>query len=335
MRILVYTPLFYPSIGGVEILVEMLVSNFSSKGHEVVVVSTTKGSGNRLLPFVIIESPSFIQLVKQYIHADIFFMPNISLKASWLFFINPFKKWVISHNTKYFDPETKNYLQSFIKQIFLVKAKNISVSYDIAKSLWVNSTVIHNCYNDKLFFNRGLTKKYTFLFVGRLVSSKGCNMLIEAFKKLKNTNRTITLAIVGDGPELGNLQRLVLSNKLIHESIFFLGFQPQEKVAEIMNMSLCLVVPSVGEEAFGIVVLEGLACGCELITSDSTGLIEANGGFGIIYPALNCSKLVEAMSVVINKSYYDPRNNIALEKYLFQRSKDQVATAYLNLFTGE
>ncbi|MEI6524131.1 MAG: glycosyltransferase family 4 protein [Bacteroidota bacterium] len=334
VKILIYTPLFYPSVGGLEILIEQLANNFFKKGNEVILITKVQKSIEKKFNFKVFYSPSIFKLVKLYLWADVFFMPNISLKCCWLFFINPFKKWVISHNSRYYDPEIKNYLQSTIKQLFLLKAKNISVSKDIAKSLWVKSTVIYNCYNDSIFYNQNLNREFTFLFVGRLVSSKGCIELINSFKKLLFIDKTITLAIVGTGPEevliLNEINKLELNN-----SISFFGKLSQDEVAKIMNKSKCLVVPSIGSEAFGIVVLEGFACGCNVVTSDSTGLREANAGFGSIYSINSKNGLDDALFEYLHSNLCSDNNLSKLNNYLSLHTVDKVAESYLKIIYFE
>lgn len=44
-----------------------------------------------------------------------------------------------------------------------------------------------------------------------------------------------------------------------------------------------MIVPSIYNEAFGIVTLEGLACGCRCIVSDGDGLHEAVGKYGTLF----------------------------------------------------
>ncbi len=90
------------------------------------------------------------------------------------------------------------------------------------------------------------------LFLGRLTREKGVHLLLEAWSKVNSYNRI--LRIVGDGPELSNLQKL--SSNLELKNVVFEGFIPKEQHTEIWNKAAFFVAPSTWMEPFGMVVLE-------------------------------------------------------------------------------
>ena len=53
-----------------------------------------------------------------------------------------------------------------------------------------------------------------FLFVGRLVTTKGVRVLIEAAKILRGQNRSFELLIIGDGPDRGALEQFAGDSQL-------------------------------------------------------------------------------------------------------------------------
>ena len=67
------------------------------------------------------------------------------------------------------------------------------------------------------------------------------------------------------------------------DRIKFLGFLRHEELARMLNRHRIMVIPSLDKEGFGIVALEGLACGCKVIASDAGGLTEAVDRFGKIF----------------------------------------------------
>ena len=132
----------------------------------------------------------------------------------------------------------------------------------------------------------GLTR---YLFVGRLIESKGLDVLIDAFARLD----TGELWIAGDGP----LRPLVESAAARNPRIRLLGYVEGEALADAYRQSDVLVVPSL-YEPWGLVVHEGLAYGLPCIATDQVGagddLIEPNAN-GYIVQAGSSDALADAM----------------------------------------
>jgi len=87
-----------------------------------------------------------------------------------------------------------------------------------------------------------------FLFVGRLEKMKGLDDVIPLFRHYPDAD----LLIAGDGPHMGALRRLAAD---IPE-VILLGRVPEERLTRFYRHALALVVPSVGFETFGVVIIE-------------------------------------------------------------------------------
>ena len=204
MKILIYSSVFYPAIGGIENHTLFLAKEFVRAGHEVKVVTEQPQTGSTPLENIeIFHSADKLSQIRLFMWSDIFYMPNITLKGIWLLFFNPLKRWMISHNDFHLIESLG--LKSRLKSLVIRKATtNISVSRSVARALPAPSTVIYNCYNDELFkLYENERRTRDFVFVGRLVTQKGCDMLIEACSRLK---RPFTLSVVGYGPEADRLE---------------------------------------------------------------------------------------------------------------------------------
>lgn len=122
-----------------------------------------------------------------------------------------------------------------------------------------------------------------FLFVGRLVKEKGIRELIKAFNKVldKDFNRYNNLKLFIVGNKSGkstkkdifyrNIEKIALKHK---ENIKFSGYIPYEKLPEIYKISNVQIVPSKWNEAFGNVVVEGMASGISQIVTNDGGIPE-------------------------------------------------------------
>jgi glycosyltransferase involved in cell wall biosynthesis len=121
------------------------------------------------------------------------------------------------------------------------------------------------------------------LFVGRLMLEKGLLTLLEAWKMLPTA---VPLIIVGDGPMRHRLEAQVAREKI--QAVRFTGQLKREATYDAMRKAAFLVVPSVWNEPFGMVVAEAFACGTpvlgafagsipEMIDDHVTGLQFASG----------------------------------------------------------
>ncbi len=329
MKILVYSSVFYPGIGGIENHSFFLVREFVKAGHEVKVITEQEQDPARPLEHVeVLKTPGFFTQLKMFFWCDVFYMPNITLKGAWLIAFNPWKKWVISHND--FHLQYSNDLKTKLKWFLIrIATKNIAVSKAVAAFLKYPSQVIYNCYDDSVFrLYKEEQRTYDFVFVGRLVSQKGCELLIDACGKL---DRPFTLNIIGDGFEMHKLQAKVEALKLGH-AIRFLGFRQNEELARLLNRHRIMIVPSMDVEGFGIVALEGLACGCHMIVSNAGGLSEAVDGFGDIFRMGDEQQLTSLLRKAMEKPYEPIDQNAGLMSYLDDHSKKSVAAKYLEVF---
>jgi glycosyltransferase involved in cell wall biosynthesis len=115
------------------------------------------------------------------------------------------------------------------------------------------------------------------LFVGRLERLKGAHVLVEAFRWY----RELDLVVAGEGEERAELERSAAG--LDH--IRFVGHVPQAELGALYRGATALVVPSVGYEVFGLVVLEAFALGTPVVVHDLGALPElvAESGGGLVY----------------------------------------------------
>jgi glycosyltransferase involved in cell wall biosynthesis len=110
----------------------------------------------------------------------------------------------------------------------------------------------------------------------RLEKSKGIDVLIRAYAKLIHGHETIPkLAVVGDGEERSNLERL--AHELgVSDQVVFAGTLPIELAIGGLKCAEMTVVPSLAE-AGGLINTEANAVSCPLITTDVGGIREYTG----------------------------------------------------------
>jgi glycosyltransferase involved in cell wall biosynthesis len=89
-----------------------------------------------------------------------------------------------------------------------------------------------------------------FLFVGRLERIKGLHTILPAFERGQDAD----LLVIGDGEDAERLRAAAAKNPRVH----FLGRVPNQNLARYYRHAIASIVPSVGYETFGIVLIESL-----------------------------------------------------------------------------
>jgi len=109
----------------------------------------------------------------------------------------------------------------------------------------------------------------TVFYVGMLNKRKGVDDLIRAIPSVKNEIKDVKVYIAGTGPELNKLKNLAKSLGL-EENVSFLGFITDEKKISYMKSTDVFVLPTYWE-SFPLVLLEAMACGRPIISTDVGG----------------------------------------------------------------
>lgn len=335
MRLLVYSPAFLPMIGGLEINVANLSERLARAGHEVVVVTQT-ASPEVEAPagYRVVRRPSPLELLRWVRWCDVFHQANVSLRGLWPLLLVR-RPWVVSHHSWYCRTDGRIAWPDRLKRYLLrFAAGSISVSQAMAADLGTPSVVIPNAYRDDLFrILAGVERTGDLVFVGRLVSDKGADFLLDALAILGREGLEPRLAIVGDGPEMPRLReqadRLGLAGR-----IDFLGILHGREVVEILNRHRVMVVPSRYQEPFGIVALEGIACGCLVLGSEGGGLKEAIGPCGLTFRNGDVGDLVRVLASVLRQPELCAERLQHAGEHLASHSQERVTAAYLAIFEG-
>lgn len=285
MKVLFYSPAFLPLVGGLEILVATLAGELTRQGCEVVVVTTTPaGDFPESFPFRVVRRPGPLELLRWVRWCDVFFQANVSLRGLWPLLLVR-RPWAVSHHSWYCRTDGRIAWQDRLKRFLLrYAAASIAVSDAMAADLATPTVVIRNPYRDSLFrLLPGVERSRDLVFVGRLVSDKGADVLIDALADLAEEGLAPRLTVVGDGPERPALERQAARLGLA-DRIDFPGTRTDETLVRLLNEHRILVAPSRYHEPFGIVALEGIACGCVVVGSAEGGLAEAIGPCGRTFP---------------------------------------------------
>lgn len=329
-NILILSHGFPPDIGGIETIAEILAIEFAKKGYNVRVVTATSSAGKHNYPFTVIRNPGLIKLLQCHAWADVVFENNPCLRLSLpaLLFLKP--TTVVLHTWIARTTGNMAFIDRF-KKLKLKTAKSvIAVSKAIKEGAYPKATVIPNPYKSDLFVNTNKAEREkNFVFMGRLVSDKGANMAITAIARLKAENiGSYHLTIIGDGPEKDNLMKLTQALGL-NEQVSFKGSLTGTELAVELSKHRYMLVPSKWREPFGIVALEGIACGCIPLVSDGGGLIEAVGDAGLVFDRNNLNDLVDKIKYLWSNPDTEKRLVTAGEEHIKNYLPGIIADRYL------
>ena len=144
----------------------------------------------------------------------------------------------------------------------------------------------------------GVTKPFV-LFVSSLWPYKNCEGLLRAWVRARSELEGRQLAIVGGAQEHEYVASLhSLADGLgISRDVVFVGAVPLEDTVRFYQAADAFVYPSLNE-TFGLPILEAMACGCPVVTSDTSAMPETAGGAAVLSdprdPASIASAIVAA-----------------------------------------
>lgn len=329
MRILLCSHWFFPSFGGVETVSQILAEEFSRAGAKVSVVTNTPGPDING-PYQLIRHPSAKELRRLALDSDVIFQNLISLRTLAPL-ITSRKPIVVTHQSWLRRTDGRRGIENYLKLLALRACHNVSISEAIAASLPVASIVIGNPFDTQEFEGLGdQPRDRDIVFLGRLVSDKGCDLLLYALAELKTKGILPSLTVIGDGPEMPALKTLAAELGL-NAQVEFLG-AVREGRGQIVARHRIFVIPSIFAEPFGVVALEGVASGCAVVASAEGGLPDAVGPCGVYFPNGDVAGLALALEKTLTDTALRAKLVSGGPTHLHKFRPEVVAGRYLDLF---
>lgn len=322
MKILEVCSAFYPSRGGVERSVTELSHRFALAGHEVTVITSSRGrhpkfSREKLGKVTVIRFPERIHLFEAPI------IPHLALEVIILDYdiihvhgmsptITDFavvagklkgKPVVLTYHNDIesdYGGRTGRVLRR-IHHFLSVPVVGLSDKViATTRSYGESSPVLNRLPKGFEVIPVGITPRRggqglgarkgedkRLLFVGQLREYKGVSYLLEAIARLRLEGMAVALDIVGTGPSMPSLKAKARDLGL-SDYVAFKGQVGDKELHEHYDRSHLFVLPSVSRrEAFGLVQLEAMAAGTPVVASDIPGVNEVaiRGGGRLAKPS--------------------------------------------------
>jgi len=278
------------------------------------------------------------KVIKKLKLDKIYFPDSISCIFSPVKYLLFIQNLIIFYNTREIKG-IKKFYRNFFMKLSIKKAKKVIVPSLITKELLVKRfkvipekiNVIYHGTDEKFFssdFDKDLEKQVTnefklnkkyVLYVSALWEYKNHYLLILAFSKLiREDNCDLNLVLVGKGSitNKGYLQYLYkLPEKLgIKDNVIFTGDVSKEYLKYIYKNAFVFIMPSMCE-SFGFPVVEAMASGIPVVSSDAFALKEIVNDAGMLIDASDYKNIYDALKKVIF--------NLELRNELINRGKNR------------
>lgn len=192
-------------------------------------------------------------------------------------------------------------LEAFVEKKAFKKAKSYAVYNGIDTQYFNFNSSIREVIRDKLKID---DSNILILSVGRLTEAKDYPNLLNSLKFLPEKYK---LAIIGEGVERNNIERLIVNLEL-NKRVIMLG-----SIMEVVDYySACdIYVSSSRWEGFGLVVAEAMSCQCLVAATDAGGVAEVVGDSTFIVPISDSKMLADKIADIMSYNE-DLRRDIML-----------------------
>lgn len=224
------------------------------------------------------------------------------------------KAMAFNKNEKYLGGKLEKALLSMLGRSDVIICTGLQTKDFLVKH-GISSGKIHiipSSIESKRFHPKALPKRYDVIFVGRLVKVKRVDVLLTAISKVKGVHKNIKVAIVGDGPLRGHLEKMA-KEMFLNDNVEFLGWR--EDTEYYLNSSKVFILTSEGE-GLPLAMVEAMACGIPVIVPrvGDISTIAKNEINSLVLEPLNSDAFAYAiMQLLDNKELYERLSKKAVE----------------------
>jgi len=369
MKVLLYSSVFWPSVGGVETITQTLANNIVQLGHECMVVTEALLNGKKELStkYSIFRAPNMKKRLELARRSSLIHSNGASVKM-YPYALIAGKPFIWTHNgyqvscidglgwvdgesapltpisSVFFHFKRKGFFFILIQVMKLFYRRYVAYKADlnIACSNWVakrqplrNQIIAYTPYPLGSFVESQelISVLYDFIYIGRLVSEKGVDDLLRAFSILisEQSHKDKKLIIIGDGDKETDLKNLALDLNL-GKNLIFVGTKRGSELTALINQSRIAVVPSIWEEPYGGVTLELLAAGKNLIVSERGGHAECAGKAALKFPNGDYISLYKCMKKLLDDDELARRQLENAKQQIVKFDERKLTNKYIEIY---
>jgi glycosyltransferase involved in cell wall biosynthesis len=346
MKIMQISPYFPPHTGGVEYHVKELADGLIRRGHQVSVASSCgkwTGELQRIPSIDLFYSPIPVRLPK--LEADVYHSHIPS--PLFAFMLRSATPHVVTYHNDVVVPQIVNghaiprpfaavmerinelMVRPVLEEakIVIATTKSYAQTSPVLKDYLDKLRIVPNAVNISLYPQVRKKENYV-LYAGRMISYKGVESLLFAMSEVQKS-ADLDLVLVGDGYDRSRLEEMA---KRLHVRAKFTGRLERSMFIDTISRAEILVLPTQNRlEAFGIVLLEAMACETPVLAFDTPGVNEVAANGGMVYSSKEelCElilKLHENQS--LRESFGHKGRNAVEKNYSWKRVLDCMELIY-------
>jgi glycosyltransferase involved in cell wall biosynthesis len=246
-------------------------------------------------------------------------LPFVSM-AAWKFAIRGMEKAdriisVSAHTAK-----------DVVNNLKIVK-ENITVVPDAIESIF---RILPQTIIESLRQQNGVSPETLCLLnVGSNHPRKNVFTILKVIKTLREQGLPVYFWKIG--ADFTSEQKVFIQTHELQNFIAYLGKPDKEKLVQIYNAADVLIAPSL-YEGFGMTILEAMACGTLVITSNVTSLPEVAGNAAILVDPMDVQEMVKAVCRLLEQPNY--RKSLIeagldrVKPFTWENTAEQIATVY-------
>ena len=186
--------------------------------------------------------------------------------------------------------------------------------------------VIYNGYDEQRFriienpqpvLDRfGMQLGEYFLFVGSILRHKNLTRFVQAFALLDSKVKLVISGVSKDVDYLHEIRKAAADFRVSDDRIRYLEYVSDEDLPYLYNGAIAFMLPSL-HEGFGVPIIEAMACGTPVITSNCSAMPEVAGDAALLVDPYSVENIAAAMKEIL----YNPQRAEALREAGLERAK--------------
>ncbi len=324
-RILIWTGLYPPNIGGMEVLVQQLVRALVRRGHRMIVIAAIQfldlpeisedgDNGVPIYRFRFAEAletrdlAAILAIRRKIAALKCAFQPDVIHLHSGelgLFFhqqtqaVCPCPTLLTVHASAIFDRDPYSMIGRTLREAAWITAVSQAMLEDVLKvapEVAARASVVLNGLEmPTIPMTAPNSDPPTLLCAGRVVEDKGFDVALDAFAQIHTRLPSARLVVAGDGPKLPALKAQA-ARLGISEAVSFLGWVDPALIPGLISQSSLVLMPSRWREPFGLVALQAAQMGRAIVAARVGGIPEivVDGVTGLLVEPEDSAALAQA-----------------------------------------
>lgn len=203
-------------------------------------------------------------------------------------------------------------MPNILKKSAAVVAVSDATKKDIVEMFGVNPDKIHVVYNgyderrfhvlddpQQILERLGVAGENYFLFVGSILRHKNIVRLVQAFASQYNGTKLVIAGACKDADYLEEIRNAVAALGLQGGKVKYLEYVEDDDLPSLYSGATALVLPSL-HEGFGVPIIEAMACGTPVITSNCSAMPEVAGDDALLVDPYSVESIAAAMREIID-----------------------------------